>query len=93
MAAEVVGLKEVLRRLSEYRLGLLFSQDERWRNGRSWSPDSSRRGLAGFLSLALLGNRGLLCEFDRGPTQEFLNLHIHHAEAVAPSHSLSLISM
>lgn len=75
MAAVVVSLEEIQRKLLEYRLGQLFSHDQRWRNGRGWSADSRRRGLAGFILLALRASTGVLWEFDRGRSQDFLELH------------------
>jgi hypothetical protein len=77
MAVMVVSPEEIQRKLSEYRLGQLFSHDQRWRNGRGWSADGSRRGLAGFISLALAlrASSGVLWERDCGRTQDFLELH------------------
>lgn len=75
MAAESVGLEEIQRNLSEYRRGLLVSQDERWLKGRGWSADLSRKGLAGFVSLALRESAGVLWEVDGGRTQDLLELH------------------
>jgi len=34
-AVVVVSLEEVQRKLSEYRLGQLFSHNQKWRNGRA----------------------------------------------------------
>jgi hypothetical protein len=71
----VVSLEEVQRKLSEYRLGQLFSHNQQWRNGRGGSADASRRDLAGFISLALRANTAVLWELDRGRSHEFLALH------------------
>jgi len=92
MAGVIVSPEEVQRKLSEYRLGWLFSHDQQWKNGRGWNADPGRKGLAGFISLALRASTGVLWEIDGGRTQDFLDLHDPRstsAGAVVPTVSRS----